>query len=161
MNITILTDAKVLSKAITAIGKLGAKLDESIHAAAVSTLYHAEQHGDVTMAARLVLAMPQSSRRKALILWLQAFGPLKVQNGEDGKFAGFTISKGKKARPFDVDGAMATPFWDFTKERNPAEFTIEALVSYVQRKLKNAVEQGKLDQQGLADARVKLSTVEI
>jgi len=161
MNVTIITDGKALSRNILTVKRQGGKLDEIIHTCAVSALYHAEQHGDVTKAAELVHAMPASSRRKALIHWLTAFAPLRVQNTEDGKFSGFKLNKGKKAKAFNVEQASATPFWDFTKERNPAEFTIEGFIASVKRRIQTQVEKGKLDSQGVETIRARLATLEV
>ncbi|AGW43585.1 hypothetical protein JG068_03 [Burkholderia phage JG068] len=71
----LMTKAAEMEKAIASIANRGKKLDADIHQAACSTLAHAINHGDVTLAQKLVAAMPKSARTKALAAWFVDFGP--------------------------------------------------------------------------------------
>jgi hypothetical protein len=119
---TIAMDAKAadVDKLITSIKGRGAKLDTDVHSAAMACLYHADKHGDITLMARLVLALPKSARRNALGQWAIAFG--KFAANEDAKTkeaAPFVFKKGAETK---FEAAQAKPFWDF---RNVREGTTE------------------------------------
>jgi hypothetical protein len=125
MSVKIITDSKTLSATITKIATAGRKLDTAIHQAAVSCLWHAREHGDVTLYNRLTDAMPKGSRVKALHVWAAAFAPISV--GQKGA----ALAKGWQADQFKLDEAEATPFWEYTTEKNPAPLTVEKLVAWL------------------------------
>lgn len=106
---------------ITSLNKRGQKFDTDAHITAVQCLAHAEQHGDWTLATKLVHIMPRSSRRKALIMWFRAHGPCTYSEKN-----GFKKDKRSEAQPFNVSEADKVPFYEFTKEIQPAEFTLDA-----------------------------------
>lgn len=147
----------LLEKLISKIKSVGEQLDADIHNAAVSCLYHAEQHGDVTLATRLVAAMPRSSRRKALIYWFETFGPLVFDTEKEA----FHVSRAKEKAPYQVEQASETPFYDYVAEKNPAPFSIDKLVSYVQNQIKKAATKGEIDQADLEVLKSKLGTVSL
>jgi hypothetical protein len=142
----MLTEKREILALISVIASTGTALDGNIHQAAVSCLDHAEKHGDVTLASRLVEAMPRSSRKAALIHWFEQFGPLVF----DKEKTAFHISRKKEKAPYRVSEAVETPFYDYTTERNPAPFSIERLFKSVTSKLQKAKENGEIDGEGLA-----------
>lgn len=135
----IIKDAKKLGTAIKSIGTRGKQLDTDIHNAGVSCLYHAEQHGDVTLLTRLVEAMPKSGRAKALVAWAEHFG-LVTFNKEEKRFK---VTKPKN-KQWDLEGANDVPFWEFTEEKEVGDLTIDALVKMVVNKVQKASDNGKL-----------------
>jgi hypothetical protein len=146
MEIVLISGKKEIMKAIDGIQRTGKKLDEQIHVCAVSCLAHAEQHGDVTLCTRLAHALPKHSRRKALIYWFTQFGPLTYSEKENQ----FKVLKSEKVKPYEVERASNTPFWDYTPEKNVEPFTVAALLKLVQRKFKQAKEKGELKDNDLA-----------
>src|SRR5690606_28981785 len=72
----ILQTAAEVAKAIVSIASRGATPDGDIHTAGVAVLYHAAEHGDATLADKLVHAMPKGGRKLALVEWMLAFGML-------------------------------------------------------------------------------------
>jgi len=147
MDIVLITDASKLKTAIDAIQKSGKKLDESIHLCAVSCLAHAESHGDVTLATRLVHALPKHSRRKALMYWFTQFGPLNYSEKENQ----FKVSKSKEVKAYEVEKASETPFWDFTPEKNVEPFSVNAVLKYIERRFNRAKKEGELKETDLAN----------
>jgi len=120
VNINLET-VKQIGNRIASIAKRGKKLDLDIHFCAVQCLLHAEDNGDMTLATRLVDAMPKSGRRKALVAWFRGFGPFNYS--EDN---GFSKDKTADAHKFNVEEANENPFYDFTHELAVTEFTLEA-----------------------------------
>lgn len=135
MGLELIKDSKKLGTAIASIKKRGAKLDTDIHLCAVSCLYHAKEHGDVTLMTRLVDAMPKSGRRKALIHWVNEHSMLGYVEGEQQ----FRMTK-SKSKSWKMEAAEATPFWEFTTEKAPTALTIEQLVKSVVARVKKAKE---------------------
>mgnify|MGYP000654553662 CR=1 FL=1 len=54
VELKLLTGASAINTAITSISKRGKSLEKDIHVAAVSCLIHADKHGDITLAEKLV-----------------------------------------------------------------------------------------------------------
>ena len=102
---------KGINTNIKNIKNAGIKLDQRIHETGVSIMQHAADHGDWTPMQRLFDALPKAGRKKAFVTWVVSFTPLKF----DDKLGTFVKSK-KSKREYDVAGANATPFWDYTKE---------------------------------------------
>lgn len=136
----LIKDAKKLNTAIKSIATRGKKLDADIHLCAVSCLYHAQEHGDVTLLTRLVDAMPKSGRRKALIHWACEHGKLAYKEKEQA----FNLDKGK-SKSWKLAAAEATPFWEFTVEKAPSDVTLEGLVKMVHNKIVKGKEDGRLE----------------
>ena len=123
----MLTGKEAIIKAITSIMKRGKALDKDIHVAACSTLNHAELHGDITLANRLLEAMPNSARKNALRDWYTAFG----------KFSYDITSKAMiydKTKTTELNKAINTPYWEFKPETAYVPFdAIEAIQNLIKR----------------------------
>lgn len=139
--------AAAVTKFIESIRVRGAKLDKDIHSAACASLNHAEKHGDYTLLNKLILAMPKSSRRNALVLWSLKFGKFLLNDGKehDGKtlpVADFIIipdkAKGSTTK-FDVQGGIAEPFWDVGRgaREGDTKFLYMDYIGNVMKKLAN------------------------
>ena len=135
----LIKDAKKLGTLINSISKRGKQLDQDIHNAGVSCLYHAEQFGDTTLLDKLVLAMPKSGRAKALVKWAEDFSMLAF-NKEENRFK---ITNSNK-KEWNIEGANNTPFWEYTIEKEVGDLTIDALVKLVVAKVQKASDNGKL-----------------
>lgn len=107
MKLIIGTDA--INAAIKSIKTRGAKLDKDIQRAALSTMNHHSEHGDVTLINRLIDAMPSGSRVNALRAFIETFGA--VSYDEENKR--FIHKRGAKAR---VDEAAKVMWTDFKPE---------------------------------------------
>ena len=153
---TLKTTAQVKS-AIKSIKTTGAKLQQAIHETGMQCLHHAQQHGDTTLLASLVDAMPRSTRREDFKLWVHAHSPLTVSfNKKEGKHE----VKGKNitdAANWKLEEAEATPFWDFTEDKPSKLYTPEAMMHALRaiavRAEKEAAkqkEQGETDEEAVA-----------
>lgn len=141
----IIKTAAEINKAIASIANRGAKLDGDIHRAGVSVLAHASEHGDTTLADKLVHAMPKGSRKLALVEWMLAHGQLAKldpQADKDAVAAG-RIFKLDRTRNLDLEGAMQTSWVEFKKEAPVhTAFDAQAAVKSVIVRLKAANSKG-------------------
>lgn len=147
------TDINTIKANIDKVNTAGAALDDLIHQTACDCLYHAEQHGDVTLASRLIHAMPKSSRSKALKHWFTTYGPLNWNKSDEC----FQMAKGKKVKAFEVEAASEHPFYDLTKEREPLPFNVEQLIGYISRKVENGKEKGEVTEEAIAKLKVAVN----
>jgi len=153
----LITDGTKLKAAIKSIANRGKKLDADIHVAATSVLEHVKQHGDTTVVASLVSAMPKSARRKALIHWVKAFAPISVEQDKSGKVtAKLNPIREADKSDFAIEDAFETPFWDFTPEKEVKPMTFEKLMAYVE---KHAVEIDGVSDEEAAAMLTALNTI--
>jgi hypothetical protein len=134
---------KEIKHTIGLIKTAGNVMDERIHSTGVSIINHANECGDWTQVNALYQALPKSARRVGFVEWVVAFTPLKF----DDKAKVFLRAKSSK-KAYDVEGAEATPFWDFTVEHTSALnvdtlLVIEKLIEQAQKKLVKAQEDGR------------------
>lgn len=130
MTIVIL-DRAACGKAITGIQRFAGKLQARIHVVAVSTLDHIREHGDTTLACKLLGALPKGQRVKALAAWYAHFSNGMAKFSLD-KSSGAWTCKLKTERlesDFDIDAASLTSYADLTEETQPGKtFTLEQLI---------------------------------
>ena len=144
----LIKEVKAINAKISSIAKRGASLDADIQLAACSVLAHIDQHGDVTLADRLVNAMPKSGRKLALVEFMLAFGKLAVlkANSKENKAA---IESGRvfayaKDKDTDIEGAIAKPWYEFKKEAAVSEaFDVQASVKAILTRMAKAAKEGK------------------
>lgn len=77
-GVVAIVGAEKIAKSITSIATRGVKLARDIHVAAFSCIVHVAQHGDVTLANRLVAELKTIgiARSNAVLAWFEHFGPL-------------------------------------------------------------------------------------
>lgn len=138
----LMTDAKVIGKAIESIANRGRKLDADIQHCALSVIAHVEAHGDVTLVNRLYNAMPAGTRKAALVAWLLTFGKVLANDDKASKKElPFVYNKQGKT---DMDGAIANPWFNFKKDKAPDEVmnlndSIKALLKRAESAMKRGV----------------------
>lgn len=137
---SILNSAEI-TKRIAKLSKQAKGIQTEIHEIAVQTLAHIAQHGDYTLATRLLDGLPNGQRVKALANWYRVFSNGAVSfnydpsNGWQGKLA-----KKRTLEMFDLDGAVDTTFADLVPEKGYQTLTLAGLVAMFKRK---ADEDGK------------------
>jgi hypothetical protein len=154
----IITDSEQLSATITRIGTAGRKLDKAIHAAAVSCLYHIMKDGQTTLYVKLADAMPKGSRVKALHFWASHHAPMTVSTDKNGKTT-VTLKKGRTAEDFNLEGAEATPFWDFSVEKVPGPMTVDKIVAWLKKQTNPENERVEDDARALAAKLLAAATL--
>jgi hypothetical protein len=142
-----LKQSKQIETQIKTVKTNGTKIDALIHETAVQCLAHAEAHGDVRLATRLIEAMPKSGRAEALKFWFSEFGPLVwVSQKETGKQ--FKMDQSDTKIPFNIEGAIETPFWDLVPEPVVSKMSLEKLKKTIKQALDKAAkkaETGEVD----------------
>lgn len=133
-KINIMTAAAVM----TAIPLLAASLkknEDEIHEIAVSTLDHAREHGDYRGVLALLNALPKGTRSEALAAWFRNFSnnKLVLKRDKDSKSWGGEIKKDRTDEDFNIDGAMAVTFADFTSEVAPKALTMVKFLASIAR----------------------------
>ena len=136
LGIVLLDTKAKIEAAIGTISRNGVKLDKLIHQAACSILHHVDQHHDVTLAQRLVDAMPKAGRKNALRDWFLNYG--RMQWDEEKKTFKY-YGKGATL----LDEAIATPFWDFKAEQEYKPFDINAALAQLLKRAENARKHGE------------------
>jgi hypothetical protein len=155
-------DIKQFNRNVRTIATSGKKLDELVHTTAVAGLVLIQADGNATRMDQLLQALPKGYRRQGFVLWVQAFSPIRW-NG-DGK-VGVMKATAKTFTPFDVEGANAVPFWDFTQENKPGTLSLDAIMAILKResdKLAKADENGDiLDDEGKVRFHVEGNVTEL
>jgi len=140
----IIEGAKAIDTAIKSIATRGKRLERDIHVAAVACLVHADKHGDVTLAQKLVDAIPSLARKNALRDWFIAHGKF------DYDATNKTLAFNKKGTTL-VEEAIATPFWEFKQEAEYVAPTDEAVHKRIAQVLKFATQEGSKVSKGTID----------
>ena len=83
------------------------KEDRELHQAALAALAHYYKHRDSTSLTRIVLKLPKSNRRVAMLTWIQRFSTLRWDRTREA------LVRNKMPEQQDLDGATALPFWTF------------------------------------------------
>lgn len=142
----LIVGAAAIQKAIASIANRGAKLDADVQHAGLSVLAHIAQHGDYTLAERLVTAMPKGARKLALVEWMLAYGAIrKLEKGatDNAAIAEGHVFAYDKTRKTDMEGATATPWTEFKKEASIlTAFDAQAAVHSVMKRLQTASKEG-------------------
>lgn len=150
-----------IDKAVKSIANRGAKLDGDIHVAGVSILAHASEHGDTTIADRLIAAMPKGARKLALVEWMLAYGQLAKLDPKVDKdaIAAGRVFKLDRTRTLDIESAISTPWTEFKPEAAVSEaFDAQAAMKSLVTRLVKAAENGKVVK-GRAEALAQLDAL--
>lgn len=140
----MLDGAKAIDTAIKSINTRGKSLQRDIHVAAVSCLNHADKHGDVTLAQKLVDAVPTLARKNALRDWFIAHGKFSYDATEK------VLTFNKKGTT-QLEQAIAMPFWEFKQEAAYVPFDIQAAILTLVKRAEKAVNNGdNVDKKTLA-----------
>lgn len=145
----LLTGAEAINTLIQSIAKRGKAMDKDIHIAAVSSLVHADKHGDITLANKLIDALPSSSRKNALRDWYIAFG--KFRYNDEAKKLGYNGDAVTQ-----TDTAIATPFWEFKPEAEYVPFNAEQFLDQAMKRVSKAMEKGDAVPTGMLEGLNKL-----
>lgn len=135
MTTFTILDQATCGKKIDRIRKIGKALQNEIHVVAVSTLSHIRDHGDYTLAVRLLDALPNGQRVKALAHWYGHFsnGLATFSFDKSGGWA-CKLAKARPAEMFDIDGAYGTSFADLVAEKGYSTMTVDNVLAYLKRK---------------------------
>lgn len=123
------------------------KMNAKIQEMAVSIIGHIHEHGDTTLADRLLDAMGKGLDRQAMVAYLEEYGCVRFEKGS-GKFA---INKKKRAEmEFDEDylmGEEAMKWCEFAKAKKAltSSFDLEARTESLLKSLAKKREEGDVE----------------
>lgn len=166
--VKLMTQADV-TKLIDSIGSRGTELQSDIHTAGFNTLDHARVHGDYTGIERLMNALPNGQRVKALAAWYRGFSTGKVSLSQDKSTKAWVVNKdrfsGRTDADFNMVEAEQITFADYTTERDPVTLTVEKFLAGLKRTATNAAnfdgtDVPKVDPKVRAIASVLVKNVE-
>lgn len=128
--------------AIKSIAGRGASLDGHIQDTALSIAAHIGEHREVSLAIKLYNAMPQGSRRNALIQWFVTYGAVSVNQDKDTKKE-FPLVFNKEGTVDVVEGAKKAWF-DCKKEKELTDevFSLADHVAKFQAQVNGWVKKG-------------------
>lgn len=120
MSITI-QDVAGITANIGLIRSNSAAVQQLVHETAVSVLSHVHEHGDTTLAVRLVNAMSSGSRREGLAAWFLKFSGRQMKLAvKEGQWS-CELTKGWNKDLFDLEGSELVDYGDLTKEKPTAK----------------------------------------
>lgn len=138
-----------IEKVIASLQSRGKKYEQELHQCAVSCLNHAGLHGDITLARKLLAAIPAGMRKNALRDWFIAMGK-------------FTWNAETKTLDFDkqkatlLEEAIVTPFWTFKPETDYVPFDLTKALNVLLARAKKAQEKGEIVPMDKLDAIAKI-----
>lgn len=141
MTMNILT-TKQCNSAIANIKITGKALDQAIQDVGLSVLYHCGVNREVSLANKLLNAMPKGGRRNALVEWLTTFGMVTVNlDRESAKTHPLLFNRDGAT---DLEAAAAKPWWTCRPER-PAhvEFNFAAKMTALLKQAQTAIAAGQ------------------
>lgn len=159
----LIKGTSAINKAIASIQSRGAKLDASIQHVGLSVLQHIEDHGDYTLAERLVQAMPKGSRRLALVEWMLAHGRIalldKADPADAERIKAGGVFKYAKEKATDIEGAALVQWFDMKKEKDVLEaFDVQAALNALLKRVAKMQAQGvRIEHADKIEALAKLA----
>jgi hypothetical protein len=121
---------------VARIVRVAGKVDSELHVVLCSILSHTKDHGDYTAILPLLNGLPNGVRKQAIVAWVSHFSNKKLIARLDSKSKAWVaeLAKDRTAEDFDIIGAMAVTFGDFTKEPEPTTLTVALLVKMLEKK---------------------------
>lgn len=110
---------KQILAAIQNITITGKCLDQSVQSVGLDVLQHVELHGEVSLANKLLKALPKGARAKALADWLQLHGKIIV-NTDKATAKQFPLVYHKQGVTL-LEAAAAKPWYECKKDKPLAE----------------------------------------
>ncbi len=120
---------------VKAIVAMARATDTELHVVLCSILDHTREHGDYTALLPLLNGLPNGQRKQGIVAWLKHFSgkKLNAKQGE-GRVWECELSKDRSDADFNIIGAMAITFGDFTAEPVPTTLTVALLVKMLEKK---------------------------
>ena len=153
-----MTDQKTFRKNIARIKQMGGKLAALTHETACQMAEHAKVHGDMTLFVDLFNALHTAQRRRAFLVWLHDFTPIRIRVKDE-----IALAKGSRVlneaekgyTAWNLEGLTAVTYWDYTQEKEPRALDAAAILKAIEslsRRLDRAVEKGTISQDLDVDA---------
>lgn len=133
---------KQILTAIQHVAINGKALDESVQSIGLDILQHVDAHGEVSLACKLLKALPKGARAKALADWFQMYGKIIV-NTDKATAKQFPLVFHKEGKT-DLEGAAAKQWYKCKPDRPLAdEFDFAGKMQALLRQAQAARDAGK------------------
>lgn len=121
---------------VARIVRVAGKVDSELHVVLCSILDHTREHGDYTAILPLLNGLPNGVRKQAIVQWLSHFSNKMLTARLDNKTKAWVceLAKDRQDSDFDIVGAMAVTFGEFTKEPEPTTLTLAMLIKLLEKK---------------------------
>lgn len=120
------TSNKAISVLVAKVKTSGEEFNTAVHDAMVAICIHAQAYGDANAAARLVGAMPTTTRRALVVKHFAEYSPIRISSVVKGKDKSLKASLRKPDDndyvPFDNDKLKANPWYDRPDAKKEVEF---------------------------------------
>lgn len=129
------TRSQIASR-VDRIVRVAGKVDAELHVVLCSILDHTREHGDYTAILPLFNGLPNGVRKQAIVQWISHFTNKKLVARLDSKSKQWVceLAKDRQDSDFDIVGAMAVTFGEFTKEPEPTTLTLKMLLKLLEKK---------------------------
>ena len=132
---------KQILAAIQNISITGKCLDQSVQSVGLDVLQHVELHGEVSLANKLLKALPKGARAKALADWLQLHGKIIV-NTDKATAKQFPLVYHKQGTTL-LEAAAAKPWYECKKDKPLAvEFDFAGQLMSLLKRANEAASKG-------------------
>lgn len=124
---------------VARIVRVAGKVDAELHVVLCSILSHTKEHGDYTAILPLLNGLPKGVRKQGIVQWVSHFTNKKLIARLDNKSKVWEceLAKDRKDEDFDILGAMAITFGDFTAEPVPTTLDVKLLLKMLEKKATN------------------------
>lgn len=132
---------KQLLSAIQNISITGKGMDDAVQSVGLEVIQHVEANGEVSLAIKLLKALPKGARSNALVEWFIQHGKISVNKDKaTGKQFPLVFDREKKS---DLQGAADKPWFKCRPERDPAtEFDLDAALAALVKRAQAAKAAG-------------------
>lgn len=147
---------KQILTAIQHIAITGKGLDDAVQSVGLDVLQHVELHGEVSLANKLLKALPKGARAKALADWFNRFGKITV-NTDRTTAKEFPLVYCKEGQT-NLEGAAGMPWYKCKQDKPLAvEFDFAGQLMSLLKRANEAASKG-LEVKG-ADVLAKLNAL--
>lgn len=156
----LIVGADNIGVAIEAIRKTGKKLDDMIQVAAMSCISHVDQHQNVDVLLNLWAAMPQGSRKKALMDWVLKYGKVQPNMDDKGQVVADKPFLFNRKGITNLIGGEGEPWFACAPEKLDAPLDFMKMLDAMFSKASKASDKGKLDNgEGFASMRAAYEAI--
>lgn len=135
-----LKSAQELSKLITAIGRIGKKIDEQIQVAAVNAIGYSIVHGDIRFGQQLLDNLASGARRQSLVTYFEKYGKF-VWMSADKKLHFYK----RDDVEFNEEFLMARKWYTAKPENIVSEIDVQKSVDLMIKRIERAIEKGGIN----------------
>lgn len=156
----LIVGADAIGVAIEAIRKTGKKLDDMIQVAGMSVLAHVDEHNNVAVLETLWGAMPQGSRKKALMDWCLKYGKVIANMDEKGGIVADKPFLYNRKGATNLIGAEGEPWYTCAPEKLEAPLDFMKAMEAFFSKASKASDKGMLENgDGMATMRAAYESI--